>query len=270
LYLLQQDISKVFYRSSHLQFFYTIHIKMAYGIIPFACLVGTAFANGPADLFGFSPVAVKGDSPLAKRQNARCTSSVISELQPAEPTNSDFASWASSAGTDRLNDPGCSVTVPASFSDDFLDYYSTVKEYYETIESAAAEVTTDCGYDRFGLSLSLVCDESQTIYWSGATETGSAAPTATNDDDDDDNDDDDDLPSTVIEALEIPAETIWFGEGNSGGDIGDNDNDYDGSDDGDDYEDSNGAADNAAVSGKKTMLASAMTLAGFLGVALAL
>lgn len=249
---------------------------MAYGFIPFACLVGTAFANGPADLFGFSPVAVKGDSPLAKRQNARCTSSVISELQPAEPTNSDFASWALSVGTDRLNDPGCSVTVPASFSDDFLDYYSTVLEYYETIESAAAEVTTDCGYARFGLSLSVLCDESQTIYWSGATETGSATPTATNDDDDDDDDDDGDLPSTVLEALEIPAETIWFGEGNSGGDIGDNDDDNnndnnnDGSDDGDDNEDSNGSADNAAVSGKKTMLASAVTLAGFLGVALAL
>lgn len=230
---------------------------MAYGIIPFACLVGTAFANGPADVFGFSPAAVNdkgGDRPLAKRQNARCTSSVLSELQPAEPTNSAFASWASSAGIDRMDDPSCSITVPASFSDDFLDYYTkSWKTFYETIESAAAEVTTDCGYAQFGMSLSLLCDESQTIYWEGATETGSASPTATNDDDEDD---DDELPSTVLEPLEIPAETIWFGRSNSGGGSG-------GDSGGESSEDNAGAE-------KRAMMGFAVTLAGFLGVALVL
>lgn len=224
---------------------------MAYKPFIFAALVRTALAHRAVDAVGYAP-AVITDAPtrvLDKRQNARCTESVISQLMPPDPTNSDFADWAISEGGNRLENPGCTVTVPASFSDDFLEYYSDALEWMETVESAAAEVTTDCGYLSLGLSLTQLCSESQTIYWEGD---GASTATATQTGDS--------ASSTVLEPVEIPAETIWIGEGQSNGGSSGGGGGGSNSSDGDSDSDSAGS-----IIDRTLVAAFAVTIAGFLG-----
>jgi hypothetical protein len=149
---------------------------------------------------GISADTHKHDAPVEKRDDAsklRCATSVILDLMPDMPTNSAFSSWIESAGADRVDVSTCTVTVPSSFSDDYLSYYSTLTDWLSTVSDDAAKAT-DCGMDgSLYLTLTPLCSTSRTVIWEGATPTtGTAA-------------------STALPTVNIPTETIFIGSASS-------------------------------------------------------
>lgn len=149
---------------------------------------------------GISANTLKDEAPIEKRDDAsnlRCATSVLLDLFPEMPTNDAFSSWIESAGGDRVDVSTCTVTVPSSFSDEYLSYYSTLTDWLSTVADDAAK-TTDCGMDgSLYLTLTPLCATSRTIIWEGATPTtGSAA-------------------STALPVVNVPTETIFIGSASS-------------------------------------------------------
>lgn len=207
---------------------------LPYLVFTLTGLASTALANGPIDILGLSPTVNEPEKNLEKRQDMECASSVLTEIMPALPTDPAFSSWAESAGSDRIAAPGCTVTVPASFSDEYLEYFTSLQEWFGTVEDEAATLT-DCGIPSLALSLSALCSTSQTIYFEDEAMTTSGS-----------------MSSTVLEILEVPRETIYIGEDSGSGSGGDS---------GSDSDSDNGASE------KRALLGLAVTLAGFLGAA---
>jgi hypothetical protein len=164
---------------------------ISYYSITMAAFASTVLANG-VDVLGVSPVVEK-PHVLEKREDLDCAASVLSSLLPPLPTNSDFAEWAETAGPGRFYGEGCEFTVPASFSDDYLEYYSEALEWATTV-SAEAAAATDCGIDGLALEVSTVCSTSQTIYFEGASSASNGS-----------------VPSTVLPHFDFPAETMPLG-----------------------------------------------------------
>lgn len=171
-----------------------------------AALLGfasTAVANGAVEdalvEVGLSASAHADEEGLAKRQDLTCATSVIMEIMPSLPTETAFSSWLVSEGGNRLDGQSCSVTVPSSFSDEYLDYFSTLTEWISTVEEVAAKAT-DCDLDDFYLTLSPLCTTSQTIFWS---DDAAATPGS--------------MSSTALPVVDIPQETILIGAAPSDG-----------------------------------------------------
>ncbi|KAI9148832.1 serglycin domain-containing protein [Paramyrothecium foliicola] len=98
------------------------------------------------------------------RRMQMCASSVLSELVPAEPTNTAFREWATSARTPFA----CTITAPASLSSDYSSYADVVTEWLETVESDAAG-KTDCGADYFTMTFSSAfCRSTRTVLFTDA------------------------------------------------------------------------------------------------------
>lgn len=96
---------------------------------------------------------------LAARQDARCTSSVLSELAPPIPEDQDLLTWFA-FNTDEVFT--CTVTAPASLSSEFNSWMSQMTEWAEDLESNAHK-KSKCGYDIFSLTAPGVCPTSHTV-----------------------------------------------------------------------------------------------------------
>lgn len=133
------------------------------------------------------------DDALEKRQDVSCATSVILDLLPEMPTNTAFVSWVESVAGGGVDIPSCTVTVPASFSDDYMDYYSTLTDWVSTVEEDAAQAT-NCGMDEdeFYLTMSGLCSNSRTIYFEPDATNGTTA-------------------STVLPTVDLARETIPIG-----------------------------------------------------------
>ncbi|KAH6885174.1 hypothetical protein B0T10DRAFT_608402 [Thelonectria olida] len=156
---------------------------------------------GPNAL-GMSPAFPPNGAPvqLERRDlDQSCARSVISSLALPLPTNSDFVDWASSS--EEFWTESCTITVPSSFSSDYISYASALDSWLDTIESAAAEAT-DCGADdddKFYITFSELCTGSRTVVFTGSA-SGTAAPTGSSGG-----------STTVLEPLDMPEETIKIG-----------------------------------------------------------
>lgn len=167
---------------------------LSYYTITLAAFASTALANGidVIDVLGVSPVVDRPDT-LNKREDVDCAVSVISSLLPDIPTQTDFVEWAETAGPDRILTGGCEFTVPATLSDEFLSFFSGAQEWAETVSAEAAKAT-DCGIEGLALEFSAFCSTSQTIYFEGATTAFNGS-----------------VPSTLLDNIEFPEETIMIG-----------------------------------------------------------
>lgn len=160
-------------------------------------LADQALATGAGGAVGISPAFPPNGAPALDRRNLdeSCATSVFSSLSPPEPTDSAFLDWATS--TNDFWTESCTITVPASFSSDYISYVSEFDTWLNTIESAAAKAT-DCGVDDdevFAISLSGLCTASRTVVF---VEDVSATATG-------------DATTTILKALNIPQETIQIG-----------------------------------------------------------
>ncbi|CAH0047807.1 unnamed protein product [Clonostachys solani] len=137
----------------------------------------TSFSLGAENsgVVGFSPASPLFDRTLDMSLEPRaisqsCFTSVVNKLSPPLPTNSAFSRWA----TASLVMPTCTVTAPASFSSDYMSYDKVLSTWLGTIKSAAGNIKTDCGADRFSLTFSGYCSSSRTVYFTSAQQTQTA------------------------------------------------------------------------------------------------
>lgn len=154
-------------------------------------------ANDPVNLLWVSP-ALQTPDTLDEREINDCALSVFeTDLIAPTPTNSELADWFHSAWSNVPYEE-CEPTVPASLSDAYLDHWEAVGTYLETAPSVAAEITTDCGFTFFALSLpEPSCGPSVTVHFE---------------------DGESDASSIVVAAVVIANATVLIGEGgNSGG-----------------------------------------------------
>jgi hypothetical protein len=110
---------------------------------------------------------------IDKRDEASaCAESVLSQLKPPKPSNTEFLEWYNSATTPYA----CTVTAPASLSSEYSSYAGVVSEWLDTVESKAAQ-QTDCGMKSFVLIVpSVTCDGPRTVLF---TDSAKRTTTAT-------------------------------------------------------------------------------------------
>lgn len=142
---------------------------------------------------GVSPIWPPLGGAVDRRDvDRQCFYSVLTELSPPEPSDTRLTDWATTAaGANGLID-SCTITAPASLSSAYISYIEVIETYFETIESKAHAIKTDCDADTFSLTFTQYCTEEITVMF---TESGGRA-TAT---------------SEVIGPLDVPTQKIFIG-----------------------------------------------------------
>ncbi|CAG9987786.1 unnamed protein product [Clonostachys byssicola] len=121
-------------------------------------------------LIGVSPVSPLFESELLPRANIdlKCVASVVEKIFPTEIPNTRFASWVLTASPEM---PACTVTVPASFSSEYLSYDKVISTVASTITSAVQNVKYTCG-DPFTISFTdHYCASSRTVLFTSRNQT---------------------------------------------------------------------------------------------------
>lgn len=90
-----------------------------------------------------------------------CLGSAAYILRIPQPTNSAWSSWAATAMLTIKTD--CDVTLPATLTSDYLEYYSAAGRWAETVESKAKQMTNDCGIEGLGMSFTQSCTQIKMI-----------------------------------------------------------------------------------------------------------
>lgn len=90
-----------------------------------------------------------------------CLGSAASILRIPQPTNSAWSSWAAAAMSTIKTD--CDVTLPATLTPDYLDYYSAARRWAETVESKAKQMTNNCGIEGLGMSFKQSCTQIEMV-----------------------------------------------------------------------------------------------------------
>lgn len=134
-------------------------------------LIATAVAETEIEIenglfeIGFAVDNHQHEADLEKRKGykRRCSKSVISSLMPAMPTNTAFSSWIKSASADHVDTETCTVTVPSSFSDDYLNYYSTLTDWFSTVADDAATADDCFKHGKLSMTVTSLCSTSRTV-----------------------------------------------------------------------------------------------------------
>jgi hypothetical protein len=125
-------------------------------------------------IFFFSSLALAADYDVnelttASQANVQsCVASVASQVRPPEPVNTPFNQWV----TSTFSMPACTITAPATYSDDFLSYDKALSTWLSTVQSVADKINTNCGYDTLSFSFSNYCPTSRTVLFTRAQTMG--------------------------------------------------------------------------------------------------
>lgn len=158
-----------------------------------AGVAATFITQVVSENLGFSPVWSPFDErSIAKRDiDETCFSSVIDELAAPTPASALY-DWIVTEVTDIYEPLGCTVTLPATLSDEYLDYYDEQITFFNELESKAGKIHTKCGADTFSITLTEECTSEQTVYFADSS--------------------DDVASSTVLDAIELPTDVIYIGD----------------------------------------------------------
>ncbi|KAH6962553.1 hypothetical protein BKA56DRAFT_597893 [Ilyonectria sp. MPI-CAGE-AT-0026] len=167
----------------------------------FSCLsalASQALASTPLlEEFGVSPIFPPHDSIERRAIDDSCFTSVISKLSPPEPSDTELQDWAA---TETQTISACTMTAPASLSDEVISYLDEFTTWLSTVESVADSIDTKCGADIFTFSVSMSCTESHTVVFTEEA-SGTGTPGV--------------VSSTVMEPMEAPSGTMYIGDGDS-------------------------------------------------------
>lgn len=97
----------------------------------------------------------------SSRDVLACVGSAASLLIIPQPTNSAWSSWAATAMSTIKTD--CGVTLPATLTSDYLEYYSAASQWAETVESKAKQMTNNCGIEGLGMSFEQSCTQIEMV-----------------------------------------------------------------------------------------------------------
>jgi hypothetical protein len=146
-----------------------------------------AAAEPLAPPFAFSLVEPTA-APLVRRDiDYSCASSLTStDLAPPEPTDSDLAAWQTSAADDFLAtgflddvDDLCQFTAPLSLSSAMVSYAKVMSEWAATFEDVVDAITTKCGYDTLGVTMTNPCSAGETVVFTAEPDRSSDRVTET-------------------------------------------------------------------------------------------
>lgn len=124
--------------------------------------------------FFFSSLALAADygvdelTTTSQANVQSCVASVVSQIRPPEPANTPFNQWA----TSTFSMPACTITAPATYSEDFMSYDKALSTWLSTVQSVADKINTNCGYDTLSYSFANYCSTSRTILFTRAQTTG--------------------------------------------------------------------------------------------------
>ncbi|CAH0046239.1 unnamed protein product [Clonostachys solani] len=121
-------------------------------------------------LIGVCPVTPLFEAELLPRANIdlKCVASVVEKTFPTEIPDAQFASWVLTKSPEM---PACTVTVPASFSSEYLSYDQVISTFASTITSAIHNVKYTCG-DPFTVSFTdRYCASSRTVLFTSRNKT---------------------------------------------------------------------------------------------------
>ncbi|KAH8672367.1 hypothetical protein BGZ61DRAFT_459203 [Ilyonectria robusta] len=163
-----------------------------------SALASQALANTPLlEEFGISPVFPPHGSIDRRAIDDSCFTSVVSKLSPPEPSNTELQDWAATE-TEAIS--ACTITAPASLSDEVISYLDEFTTWLATVESVADSIDTKCGADIFTFSVSMSCTESHTVVFTEEA-SGTGTPGV--------------VSSTVMEPMDAPTGTMYIGDGDS-------------------------------------------------------
>ncbi|VUC37138.1 unnamed protein product [Clonostachys rosea] len=121
-------------------------------------------------LLGVCPVTPLFEAELLPRANIdlKCVASVVEKTFPTELPDARFASWILTESPEMA---ACTVTVPASFSSQYLSYDQVLSTFASTITSAVHNVKYTCG-DPFTVSFTdRYCASSRTVLFTSRNKT---------------------------------------------------------------------------------------------------
>lgn len=166
----------------------------------FSCLsalASQALASNPLlEELGVSPIFPPHGS-IQRRAGIddSCFTSVVSKLSPPEPSDTELQDWAA---TETELVAACTLTAPASLSDEVISYLDEFTTWLSTVESVADSIDTKCGADIFTFSVSMSCTASHTVVFTQDA-SGTGTPGV--------------VSSTVMEPMEAPTGTMYLGDG---------------------------------------------------------
>lgn len=167
----------------------------------FSCLsalASQALASTPLlEEFGVSPVFPPHGSIERRAIDETCFTSVMSKLSPPEPSATELEDWAL---TQTKDISACTITAPASLSDELISYLSQVSTWLDTVESVADSIDTKCDADVFTFSITMYCTGSHTVVFTEDA-SGTGTPSV--------------VSSTVMEPMDAPTEVMYIGDGDS-------------------------------------------------------